>query len=411
MLQPALLGGRPAFGTRVPLAEPTLPLSDVLAEELRAVLDSKMLTNGSWVATLERVAAEYLDVNHVVAVSSCSVGLILVLKCLGLTGEVIMPSFTFCATGHAALWNGLEPVFCDCEPDTMNIDPGHAASLVGPRTAAIMGVHVFGAPCNLDDLGLLATRHSLPLVIDAAHAFGSRVAGAPVGAQGAAQVYSLSPTKVLVAGEGGLIATNDGTLAAQLRTARNYGHDGDYDCQMAGINGRLAEINALLAAAGLRYLESNLARRLRLVSEYRAGLADIPGIGFQSVRECDRSTYKDFTITVCPSEFGLDRDQLAAYLDSEGVASRRYFYPPLHEQRVYKDRLRSVRPSLPATERVSRQVLTLPLYSHMPRETVDMICDLIRAAHANRRALARVIRSGRSQGGSSVGVSAAVSAV
>src|SRR5580704_14690072 len=197
---PAIYGGRPAFAERFPFIRPSLPpLSEVVAS-YEAVYQSGLLTNSKSVARLESAVAERLRVKHCVAVSSCTSGLMMVLRALGLQGEVILPSFTFFATGHAVLWNGLKPVFANSEADTWNISPADIEKKITKATSAILAVHLYGNPCDAAALEAIARRHNLKLVFDAAHAFGSEYRGVPIGSFGDAEVFSLSPTKLLVAG-------------------------------------------------------------------------------------------------------------------------------------------------------------------------------------------------------------------
>jgi len=392
--KPAVLGGTPRITGNLPITRPTLPGGAEVASDVAEIIAGGQLTNGERVAAFEERAAAYLGVEHAVAVSSCSIGLLLVARCLGLEGEVILPSYTFCATAHALLWNGLVPVFVDCRADTWNIDPARAAAAITPRTSAIFAVHVFGNPCALDELTALARRHGLALVVDAAHAFGSRYAGRPVGGWGAAEVFSLSPTKVLVAGEGGLIGTRDPRLAERLRMARNYGHAGDYDCRLCGVNARMTEMNAALGLRCLAALEENLERRLHRVWEYVARLGGLPGVSVQRVRPGDRSTYKDFTIRVDERAFGLDRDDLAQALAAEGIATKKYYHPAVHDQQAY----RAFRPPagrLPVTCDLARRALSLPLYSHMPPAEVAAVVEAVAAIQRYAGDVAGTLQSAR----------------
>jgi dTDP-4-amino-4,6-dideoxygalactose transaminase len=202
------------------------------------------------------------------------------------------------------------------------------------------------------------------LFFDAAHAFGSRRAGVHVGGFGDAEVFSLSPTKVLVASEGGIIATNDDDLAERCRIGRNYGHPGDYDCMFIGINGRMSEIHAAIALRSLETLDEQISQRNELARVYREALASVPGLSFPQVREGDLSTYKDFTMLVDAESFGMDAPSLAADLAAEGIETRRYYAPPVHAMRAYR-RLVNGWVSLPHTDRASSQVITLPMWSSM----------------------------------------------
>jgi dTDP-4-amino-4,6-dideoxygalactose transaminase len=313
----------------------------------------------------------------------------LVLRVLELEGEVILPSFTFFATGHAVLWNGLQPVFADCEPASWNLDPARVAELIGPRTAAIVAVHMYGNPANTDALEALARQRGLKLIFDAAHALGSRREGRPVGSFGDAEVFSLSPTKLLVAGEGGIVATHDSDLACRLRAARNYGDTGNYDPLVLGLNARLTELNALLALHGLAHLEEQLRRRNAIATRFTSGLRALPGIGFQKVRPQDESTYKDFSILIDSDQFGVTRDALGLALVAENVEVKKYFYPPLHQQKLYRTFHTN---GLAATERISQSVLSLPIYAGLADETMDRLIEAIARIHAHRFEVAAALR-------------------
>ncbi|MGB8324761.1 MAG: aminotransferase class I/II-fold pyridoxal phosphate-dependent enzyme, partial [Candidatus Acidiferrum sp.] len=232
----------PAFEKMLPIVDPEGLPGEEFLEDVRKIVASKQLTNGKYVRKFEKQAAAYLGVKHCVAVSSCTSGLLLVLRCLNLQGEVILPSFTFHATAHAVVWNGLKPVFADCDSNTFCVDAASVREQITSRTAAILGVHVFGNPAQVMELQEVSERLGIPLVFDAAQAFGSKSGGKCVGGFGTAEVFSFSPTKLVVGGEGGLIATHDARLAERLRAGRNYGDAGNYDPELLGINARMEEI-------------------------------------------------------------------------------------------------------------------------------------------------------------------------
>jgi dTDP-4-amino-4,6-dideoxygalactose transaminase len=329
------------------------------------------------VARFESAAAEVLGAKYCVAVSSCTSGITLVLRALGLRGEVILPSLTFFATGHAVQWNGLRPVFADCHPNTWTIDPVDVERKITSRTSAILAVHLYGNPCNVEALTEIAARRSLKLVFDAAHAFGSRYRGRPVGQFGDAEVFSLSPTKLLVAGEGGLVATNDAVLAKALRALRNYGDSGTYDPEWLGANARMSEFNAALGLAGLAMLDKKIRRRASIAQQYTEALSGLPGIRFQHVDKQDLATFKDLSVHITPSEFGLSRDRVSQMLIAENIETRKYFYPPLHRQKLYHRYHDPRRGHLPETERISGGILSLPIYETLTDDAVDGISQAI----------------------------------
>lgn len=373
---PAILGGSPAFPDGLPLTRPGRPDIDAVVRDVRAILESGALTNGPTVGRLEREAAEYLGVRHCVAVASCTAGLMLVLRAAGLSGDVVVPSFTFAATAHAVAWNGLRPVFSDIDPATLTLSPEAVMRTIGVRTSAILATHTYGTPCDVEGLADAADRWGIRLFFDAAHAFGSRRGGTPVGGFGDAEVFSLSPTKVLVASEGGIIATDDDILAERCRVGRDYGNPGDYDCLFVGLNGRMSEVHAAIALASLKGLEERIARRNALAGRYREALAEIPGISFPAVPEGDRSTYKDFTILVDPEGFGLRAEALAEALAAEGIETRRYYAPPVHAMQAYRTQA-GTNGSLPVTERVAARVLSLPMWAEMEDRQAVMVAEAV----------------------------------
>ncbi len=271
----------------------------------------------------------------------------------------------------------------------MTLDPGDAAEVVD-GAVAMTATHVYGAPCDVEGLQQVADDAGIPLVYDAAHALGSRRKGRPIGSFGTAEVFSMSPTKVAVAGEGGLVATRDPELAARMRIARDYGNPGSYDCEFPGINARMSEIHAAIGLASLDGLDERIAWRNELVAGFKAELAGTPGIGYQQVPDEDLSTYKDLTLVVDPDAFGLDAETLGRALRHENVDSRRYYHPPIHLQKAYADLPRER--SLPVTESVATSVLTPPLYSHMSQEQARTVARAVariqQEATAVREALA-----------------------
>jgi dTDP-4-amino-4,6-dideoxygalactose transaminase len=371
--RPAILGGTPAFPDGVQLVRPTIPDPDAVAGDVRAILDSRVLTNGPFAERLEERAASYLGTRHCISVASCTLGLMLALRAMDLRGSVVVPSFTFAATVHAVAWNGLSPAFADVDRATLTLDPGSAGAAEEP--AAILATHTFGTPCDVEALRSVADERGAVLLFDAAHALGSRRGGTPVGRFGRAEVFSLTPTKLVVAGEGGLIATDDDELAEACRVGREYGNPGDYDSRFVGLNARMSEFHAALALRSLEGLDERVRRRNDLAEVYRRILGGLPGISFPAVRPGDLSTYKDFTILVEGPELGVDAPCLARALAAEGVATRRYYAPPVHRHQAYRD---ASPPALPATDWAAARVLTLPLWSDMEDHLVERVAETIR---------------------------------
>lgn len=377
---PALAGGVPAFPEGLALNRPTLPDLPSLMKRLGDILESGHLTNGPTVRELEERVAERLRVRHVVAVGSCTSGLILVLQALGARGPVVMPSFTFSASAHAVTWAGGHPRFADIDAETLCVDPSSVAGLVS-GAAAITATHIYGTPCRTEVLEALARRAGLPLVFDAAHALGSTRQGRAVGGFGDAEVFSLSPTKVTVAGEGGLVTTNDDGLAEQVSLGRNYGNPGDYDCLFPGLNARMSELHAAVALHSLRWLDHQVSRRNQIADEFWRGLAGVAGARRPQVDSGDLSTYKDLTMVVDRATFGMSAAELGRALRKEGVDTRPYFHPPVHAQQAYRH-LAATSP-LPVTEWIAPSVLSVPIWSHMDVAQVRRLADCIARIHTH----------------------------
>ncbi|MBI4362107.1 MAG: DegT/DnrJ/EryC1/StrS family aminotransferase [Euryarchaeota archaeon] len=377
---PALLGGRPVFPRVLPITKPTLPPLASYTRGLAPLWESGLITNSTLVKKFEEESRAYLGANHAVALASCTSGLILSLKRLGLRGDVVVPSFTFSATAHALAWNGLRPVFADCDPHTWVLDAQHAREAITRDTTAILGVHTFGNPCDVLGLEALARERNLKVVYDSAHGMGARVGKRRIGTFGDAEVFSFSPTKLLVAAEGGIVATPHESLAKDLRKGRNYGDPGTYDCEWAGLNARMSELHALLALQSLKMLEKNVERRNRLAALYRKELGKLPGLTFQKILLGNRSTCKDFSVVIDPQKFGLTRDQVAKALDAEHIMTRKYFFPPLHRMTAYRHHA-PPEGSLPETDHLSRNILSLPLYSHMTEAQARGVAAGLRKLH------------------------------
>lgn len=356
----------------VPVARADAPDPATVVTAVEEILRSGQLTNGVNVRALEQLVAEHLGVRHCIAVSSCTTGLMLVLRASRLSGDVVVPSFSFAATAHAVVWAGLRPLFADVDPHTLTLHPDAVRRAAGVQTSAILATHTFGTPCAVEDLQEVADQLGLRLFFDAAHAFGSRRGTRPVGGFGDAEVFSLSPTKLLVAGEGGLITTDDDELAERCRIGRDYGNPGDYDCRLVGVNGRMSEFHAAVARASFTTLEARVMRRNQLARRYHRLLAGVPGLSFPTVDPGDRSTFKDLTILVDPVAFGTDAATLAERLRDRAIDTRRYYTPPIHRMAAYRD----VAPQpyhLPETEAAAVRVLTLPLWSSMDEHDLDRV--------------------------------------
>lgn len=373
MTRPAVLGGARRFPDPLPFVRPSLPPLEEVVRRLAPSYATGQITDGQLVRQLEERVASRIQTEHVVAVSSCTIGLMLVWRALQPDGPVVVPSFTFAASAHALDWNGIELVFAECDPGTFQVDTSSVARQL-EGVAGVMATHVFGAPGPADELATMCEAAGVPLVFDAAHALGALHGEVPVGRFGTAEVFSLTPTKPLVAGEGGLVALKDADLARAIRVGRNYGNPGDYDSLFPGLNGRMSEFHAAMALASLERFDDDLAARRVRAARYCTGISEVKGVHPQNVITGDISTWKDFTISIDEDVFGLNGAEVAAALRAEGVDNRRYFSPPVHLQTAYLDRYPA---SLPVTERVSDSVVSLPVWPDLDLESVDAVVEIL----------------------------------
>jgi dTDP-4-amino-4,6-dideoxygalactose transaminase len=354
----------------VPVFRPTLPSLEEYVERLRQIWESAMLSNfASEAQELERLTSSYLE-TPTLAVVSGDVGLIIALKALGLEPEspCFLSDFTFNSTINAALWNGLRPVLVDCDRRTLNMDPERLAEALSrdPRPGVILATHVFGNPCDTDALGRLAADHGSYVVYDAAHAYGSLREGRPAGSLGDVSVFSLSPTKLVTSGEGGLIATPHAWLTERVVYLRAYGFQHDYESHYAGINGKMSELHAALGLLCLPTIEDAVLNREKILEQYRSHLGE--RVAWQHVRPEDRSTYKDISIGL-----GQRRSAIETALGAEGVQTKRYFMP-LHRMRAYAS---YAHPDLHASDAAYDSTLCLPCYGDLDQATIGRVCAVI----------------------------------
>lgn len=377
----AVFGGAPRFATPRHVGRPNIGDRAALMARLERMLDDRWFSNGGpLMSEFEERLQQLTGARNAVAVVNATVGLEIVARAAGLTGEVLVPSFTFVATAHALRWIGLDPVFCDVDPLTFTIDPVDAERRITPRTSAILGVHVWGRPCAVEAIDAFAGRHGLQVMYDAAHALGCSLDGRPVGTFGRAEVFSFHATKFVNAFEGGAITTDDDDLAERCRLLRNFGFV-DYD-QTAGVgtNGKMTEASAAMGLTSLEAIDALMAVNRAHADRYDRGLADVPGVTFLAYRPLEASNAQYAVIRIDAATAGLTRDELQRVLAAEGVLARRYFYPGCHRLEPY----RTEHPDLvlPVTDRAADEVLSLPTGTAMSAEDVEVVVSIVRGAIA-----------------------------
>jgi dTDP-4-amino-4,6-dideoxygalactose transaminase len=391
----AVFTGHPAFLSPLHVGTPQPVDADGFVGRVRDILDSRWFTNdGPCVKEFERRVAEELDVEHCIAVCNGTIALELSAGAAELTGEVIVPSFTFVATAHALRWRGLTPLFCDVDPSTHNLDLAHLEGLINERTSAIIGVHVWGRPAYSEHLERLAERHGLSLFFDAAHAFGCSYAGQPVGGRGDAEILSFHATKVINTFEGGAVLTNDDDLAARIRLLRNFGFVDYDDVRALGINGKLPEMSAAMGLTTLDHFDENVAVNKRNYAHYRTELDSIVGVSVLTYDEAERNNYQYVVLELDPADCALSRDDLVRVLHAENVIARRYFYPGVHRMEPYRSLYAGL--VLPATEAVADRVVVLPTGQTVDEAAVATISRVIRLAVGSAEKLPRPLPPFRS---------------
>lgn len=387
----AIFGGTSAFETPLHVGQPNIGDRKKFAQRLNDILDRRWLTNnGSYAIEFEERIAEITGVAHCIAMCNATVGLEIAIRALELSGEVIVPSFTFIATPNALQWQGIKPVFCDIDPQTHCLDAKQLESLITPRTTGIIGVHLWGRPCEIDSLAELAMRRGLKLLFDAAHAFGCTYKGRPIGGFGNAEVFSFHATKFLNSMEGGAVVTNDADLAQKMRLMRNFGFT-DYDqTDSIGVNGKLNEASAAMGLTNLESMADFITINLRHYKQYQDELAGLAGISLLDYDEHDRSNYQYVVLEIDESKTGVSRDQLMRILHAEKVLARRYFYPGCHRMEPYRTLLAATSLSLPQTESVAAKVLTLPTGEAVTPGMIRGVCEIIRLVLHNASDVCRL---------------------
>lgn len=370
----------PAFAEPLHVGRPNLGAAQRFHELVDGVFQRRWLSNdGPLVRELESRVAELVGVKHCVAVSNGTIGLEIAIKALGLSGEVIVPSWTFVATVHALQWLGLTPVFADIDPETHCLDPVSVRSKITERTSGILAVHLWGRAAAVSELEELANEHGLALLFDAAHSFGVSAAGQMVGNFGDAEVFSFHATKFFNTLEGGAIVTNDDELAARLRLMRNFGFAGEDNVVSEGSNGKMNEVCAAMGLVNLEIIDEIVAINERNYRRYESGIADIHGLSLFQVDRTEKSNYQ-YVVLIVGEAAGKSRDDILSMLRANNVLARRYFWPSAHRMEPYRTINPGAGVDLPHSESVSEQVIVLPTGTAVDEAAIDRVVDLLRRA-------------------------------
>ncbi|MBU1237819.1 MAG: DegT/DnrJ/EryC1/StrS family aminotransferase [Gammaproteobacteria bacterium] len=360
------------------VTRPLLPPLEEFIPYLEQIWASKRLTNnGPFHRQLEQALCEYLGVEHISLFVNGTLALVTALQSLRITGEVITTPYSFVATAHALVWNGIKPVFVDVVPDTLNLDPDRIEAAITPHTTAILPVHCYGRPCDMVRIQEIADNYGLKLIYDAAHAFGVRQDGQSVLRHGDLSVLSFHATKVFNTFEGGAIVSQDAKTKRHIDHLKNFGFVDEVTVVASGINGKMSEINAAFGMLQLKGIDEAIQRRRDIDARYRQRLAGAAGIDCLGGGPDDVTNSSYFPIMVRP-EFPLSRDALYAKLQDNGIYARRYFFPLISDLPMYRGLPSANGANLPVAKRAAEQVICLPIYPDLAPEQVDFIADLIR---------------------------------
>lgn len=368
------------------VTQPFLPPLEEFLPYLEQIWGSKILTNsGPFHQRLEQALCDYLGVKHISLFTNGTIALVTALQALRISGEVITTPYSFVATSHSLLWNAIKPVFVDIDPNTLNIDPARIEAAITPQTTAIMPVHCYGHPCDVEAIQKIADNYNLKVIYDAAHAFGVQDAHGSILLQGDLSVLSFHATKVFNTFEGGAIVSPDAKTKVRIDQLANFGHVGEVTVVAPGINGKMSEFNAALGLLQLKYIDHALARRKDIDTAYRERLKGVKGIHCLNDAGEKTANYAYFPILV-RADYSISRDDLYQKLKDNGIHPRRYFYPLISDFPMYRGLPSAHSANLPVATAAAQQVLCLPIYPNLDMSVVEEITSLIGANSVGYRA-------------------------
>ena len=362
------------------VTQPYLPPLEEFMPYLVKIWETKKLTNsGPFHQELENALCQFLGVDHIALFANGTIALVTALQALRVTGEVITTPYSFVATAHSLLWNGVRPVFVDIDPGTLNLDPARIEAAITPQTTAIMPVHCYGRPCDVDAIQRIADNYNLRVIYDAAHAFGVRYCAKGLLKHGDLSVLSFHATKVFTTFEGGAIVCPDSKTKQRIDHLKNFGFVDEITVVAPGINGKMSEVCAALGLLQLKYVNEAIARRKQIDAFYRERLRNVPGIRCLPEADSYLANYAYFPILV-DSDYPLSRDALYQRLKHHNIHTRRYFYPLISDFPMYRGLPSAQKDNLPVATRVSQQVLCLPISTGLRESDLMRIVEIIEHA-------------------------------
>jgi dTDP-4-amino-4,6-dideoxygalactose transaminase len=359
------------------VTQPYLPPLEEFIPYLEQIWENKILTNnGPFHKQLEQALCEYLGVEHLSLFTNGTIALVTALQTLRITGEVITTPYSFVATAHSLLWNNITPVFVDIDPVTMNLDPEKIEAAITPRTTAILPVHCYGNPCDVERIQQIADTYGLRVIYDAAHAFGVKYKGESLLKHGDLSVLSFHATKVFNTFEGGAIVCPDAKTKQRIDYLKNFGFADEVTVMAPGINGKMSELNAAFGLLQLKHIDEALEMRKQIEAHYREALSDAKGISLHTIPRHTQGNASYFPILV-NEEYPLTRDGLYWKQRENGIYSRRYFYPLISSMPMYKGLASSAADNLPISNQIANQVLCLPIYPNLDQSKQQLVIDTI----------------------------------
>jgi dTDP-4-amino-4,6-dideoxygalactose transaminase len=359
------------------VTRPYLPPLSELTPYLDDIWRTRNLTNGArFHQELERALGEFLGIEYISLFSNATIALITALQSLDITGEVITTPYSFVATSHSLKWNGIKPIFVDIEPHTLNINARLIEEAITENTSAIMPVHCYGAPCNVDEINRIANKYNLKVIYDAAHAFGVSDQGGSILRHGDLSVLSFHATKVFNTFEGGAVISGSEAAKTRIDRLKNFGFVDETTVVETGINGKMSEFNAALGIVQLKHIDKIIEARGVVDAHYRKLLNGVAGIRCLPFEWTGKHNYSYFPILIS-GQFKLDRDQVYAKLKANGVSARRYFYPLISDFPMYSEGVGNASSGFPVAQKAAEQILCLPIYPELTLEKVQNIVSLI----------------------------------
>jgi dTDP-4-amino-4,6-dideoxygalactose transaminase len=374
----AINGAPPAFVDPLHVGRPNIGSREAFLNYAEDIFDRRWLSNnGPLVQELEQRIAEYHQVKHCVAMCNGTIALEIAIRALELSGEVIVPSFTFIATAHALHWQAITPVFADIDERTHTLDPEAVRRMITPRTSGIIGVHLWGRSAAVEELQAIADEFNLKLMFDAAHAFACSHKGRMIGNFGACEVFSFHATKFFNTFEGGAVVTNDDKLAETMRLMRNFGFAGFDNVVHPGTNGKMTEIAAAMGLVNLTTIDEVIDINLRNYRLYSQELAGLPGINLLVIEETDRRNFQ-YVVLEAGSDCPISRDRIIEVLQAENILARKYFWPGCHRMKPYRDLYPEAGALLTNTQKVANRIVVLPTGTAVNEEDIKAICAILR---------------------------------